>query len=168
VRALDEGVLDLGWAVSAEDAYLMLRGLRTLPTRLKRHGESGLKVAHWLHARAEVVQVYHPALPGSADHRLFARDFSGPCGLFAFALTPGPRAAVDAFLDALHLFGLGFSWGGFESLAIACDPQLKVRKFHPDYGGPLIRLHVGLEDPEDLIADLARGLAAYRKALGEP
>jgi cystathionine beta-lyase len=146
----------------------MLRGLRTLPTRLKRHGESGLKVAHWLHAQAEVVQVYHPALPGSADHRLFARDFAGPCGLFAFALRPGPRAAVDAFLDALHLFGLGFSWGGFESLAIACDPQLKVRKFHPDYGGPLIRLHVGLEDPGDLIADLARGLAAYRKALGEP
>lgn len=168
VRALAEGVLNLGWSVSGEDAYQMLRGLRTLPTRLKRHGESGLKVAHWLHAREEVAAVRHPALPGSPDHALYARDYRGPCGLFAFALKPAPEAAVNAFLDALGLFGLGFSWGGFESLAISCAPQLRVRKLHPDYGGPLIRLHVGLEDPDDLIADLAKGLAAYRNAAAEP
>jgi cystathionine beta-lyase len=168
VRALDDNVHDLGWSVTGEDAYQMLRGLRTLPLRLKRHGESGLKVAHWLHAQDAVAQVHHPALPGSKDHALFSRDFSGACGLFAFSLKPAPEAAVNAFLDALTLFGLGFSWGGFESLAISCDRQLVARKFHPDYGGPLIRLHIGLEDPDDLIADLAKGLAAYRKTAGEP
>ena len=161
-RALEDGVHNLGWAVSGEDAYQMLRGLRTLPTRLARHGESALAVAAWLRDRPEVARVYYPALPGSADHALWARDYSGACGLFAFALQPGADLAVNAFLDELELFGLGFSWGGFESLAISCDPQLKVRKFHPDYGGPLIRLHIGLENAEDLIADLQRGLEVYK------
>ncbi|MCR5880374.1 cystathionine beta-lyase [Phenylobacterium sp. J367] len=161
VRKLDEGVLHLGWAVSQDDAYQMLRGLRTLPTRLERHGASALKLAHWLKARPEVAEIYHPALPGAPGHELFARDFRGGCGLFAFALKPAPEAAVNAFLDALTLFGLGFSWGGFESLAISCDPQLHTRTFKRDYGGPLIRLHVGLENADDLIADLTRGLAAY-------
>lgn len=168
VRALDDGVMHLGASVSAEDAYMMLRGLRTLPTRLAKHGESGLKVARWLHGRAEVAAIYHPGLPGSAEHAVFSRHFSGSCGLFAFALKPAPEAAVNAFLDALTLFGLGFSWGGFESLAISCDPQLKPRKVQRDYGGPLVRLHVGLEDPNDLTADLERGLAAYRERAGEP
>src|SRR3989344_2298487 len=104
-----------------------------------------------------------PALPSFSDHALWARDFPGPCGLSGFVLRPAPEAAVNAFLDALKLFGLGFSWGGFESLAISCDPQLHVRRFATDYGGPLTRLHVGLEDPEDLIADLRRGLDAYAK-----
>jgi cystathionine beta-lyase len=161
VRKLDDGVLQLGWAVSQDDAYQMLRGLRTLPTRLARHGQTALTLAHWLKARPEVAQVYHPALPGAPGHALFARDYKGGCGLFAFALNPATEAAVDAFLDALTLFGLGFSWGGFESLAISCDPQLTTRRFKRDYGGPLIRLHAGLEDPEDLTADLARALAAY-------
>ena len=165
-RALEDGVHNLGWAVAGEEAYQVLRGLRTLPTRLARHGRSGLKVAEWLSGRPEVVQVFHPALPGAPDHALWKRDFSGACGLFGFALKPAPAAAVDALLDALTLFGLGFSWGGFESLAIACDPQLKVRKFHPDYGGPLVRLHIGLEDPDDLIADLTVGLAAYAAKVG--
>jgi cystathionine beta-lyase len=158
---LDEGIHNLGWAVAGDEAYQVLRGLRTLPTRLARHGESGLAVAAWLRERPEVVEVFHPALPGARGHDLWARDFAGACGLFAFALQAAPEAAVDAFLDALSLFGLGFSWGGFESLAISCDTQLKVRKFHPDYGGPLIRLHIGLEDPADLIADLVCGLEAY-------
>ena len=166
VRLLEAGVLHLGWAVSGEDAYQMLRGLRTLPTRLARHGESGLRVAAWLKAQAQVTQVFHPALPGDAGHDLWKRDYSGACGLFAVALMPGPQNAVDAFLDALKLFGLGFSWGGFESLAIVCDPQFKVRKFRRDYGGPLIRLHVGLEKPDDLIADLAGALSIYTKACG--
>ena len=165
VKALDDGVLNLGWAVTGEDAYQMLRGLRTLPTRMARHGESGLAVAAWLREQAQVVQVLHPALPGAPGHDLWRRDYTGACGLFAFALQPGPEAAVDAFLDALTLFGLGFSWGGFESLAISCDPQLRKRTLRPDYGGPLVRLHIGLENPDDLIADLAQALALYAARL---
>ena len=166
VRRLAEGIHHIGWAVCGEDAYAMLRGLRTLPVRLERQGASGLQVAQWLRDQPEVAAMYHPALPGCPGHNLWARDFSGACGLFGFALRPAPQAAVDAFLDALKVFGLGFSWGGFESLAIWCDPQLKVRKTNRDYGGPLIRLHVGLEAPADLIADLRAGLDAYAKLAG--
>jgi cystathionine beta-lyase len=165
VRQLIDGVHNMGWAVSGEDAYQVLRGLRTLPVRLARHGESGLTVAAWLKDQPEVAAVYHPALPGAPDHELWARDYKGACGLFGFALRPAPEDAVKGFLDALQIFGLGFSWGGFESLAISCDPQLKVRKFKPKLPGPLIRLHVGLEDPADLIADLRKGLDVYAAAL---
>lgn len=163
VRKLADGVHHMGWAVSGEEAYAMLRGLRTLPLRLERQGAAGLKIAAWLREQPEVAQMLHPALPGCPGHELWARDYSGACGLFGFVLKPAPEAAVNAFLDALKLFGLGFSWGGFESLAIVCDPQLKVRRHISEYGGPLIRLHVGLEDPDDLIADLRRGLDAYAK-----
>ena len=166
VRRLADGVHHMGWAVSGEDAYAVLRGLRTLPVRMARHGESGLKVAAWLRDQPEVVAMYHPALPDSPDHQLWARNYSGACGLFGFALRPAPVAAVHAFLDALKVFGLGFSWGGFESLAISCDPQLKVRKHRREYGGPLIRLHIGLENPDDLIADLRAGLDAYARLAG--
>jgi cystathionine beta-lyase len=165
VRKLNEGILHLGWAVSPDDAYLMLRGLRTLPARLQRQGENSLQVADWLGVQPEVAALYHPALPGSQDHALWKRDFSGTASLFTFALTPGPEAAVNAFLDALELFGLGFSWGGFESLAISVDPQLGQRRFKRSYPGPLVRLHVGLEEPDDLIGDLRRALDAYRSAL---
>jgi len=163
-RALEDGVHNLGWAVAGDEAYQVLRGLRTLPTRLARQGQSGLAVAAWLQERPEVVQVLHPGLPGAPDHELWKRDYAGACGLFGFVLQPGAEAAVNAFLDELALFGLGFSWGGFESLAISCDPQLKVRKYRRDFGGPLIRLHIGLENPADLIADLERGLEIYNKA----
>lgn len=166
VQALESGVLHLGWAVTGEDAYQMLRGLRTLPTRLAKQGESGLAIAAWLRDQPEVAAVYHPGLPGCPDHELWARDYRGACGLFAFALTPGPEAAVNAFLDELRLFGLGFSWGGFESLAVSCDPQLKTRKIKRDYAGPLIRLHIGLENPDDLIADLKGALAVYARHIG--
>jgi len=166
VRQLADGVNHMGWAVSGEDAYAMLRGLRTLPTRMARQGGSGLTVAAWLREQPEVARLLHPALPGCPDHELWKRDYKGACGLFGFVLKPAPKAAVNAFLDALKLFGLGFSWGGFESLAIWCDPQLKVRKFDHDYGGPLMRLHIGLEDPADLIADLRKGLDAYAKLAG--
>ncbi|WP_397402748.1 cystathionine beta-lyase [Phenylobacterium sp.] len=165
-RLLEEGVINMGWAVSGEDAYAMLRGLRTLPVRLARHGESGLDIARWLQTQPEVAALYHPALPEFPGHAIWSRDFKGACGLFSFALNPAPDAAVDAFLDALKLFGLGFSWGGFESLAISCAPQLKVRNFAKDYGGPLIRLHIGLEDPEELMADLRAGLDAYARLAG--
>ncbi|WGU38445.1 cystathionine beta-lyase [Phenylobacterium sp. NIBR 498073] len=164
VHQLAEGVHNLGWSVSADDAYQMLRGLRTLPARLKAQGESGLRIATWLAAQPEVAEVIHPALPGAADHALWARDYSGACGLFGFALKGGTPQAADAFLDALKLFGLGFSWGGFESLAIVSDPQLGKRKFAPTYDGPLMRLHIGLETEQDLMADLRRGLDAFSAA----
>jgi cystathionine beta-lyase len=154
-KALTDGGLHIGWAVSPEDAYAMLRGLRTLPTRLARHGDSGLKVARWLAQHPAVQTVLHPALSGDP---IYERTFSGPCGLFSVVLEPGP---VDTVIDRLKLFGLGFSWGGFESLAVTCDPQLRARKHRRDYGGPMVRLHVGLEDPDDLIADLAQALEAY-------
>lgn len=165
-RKLADGVQQMGWAVSGEDAYAMLRGLRTLPLRMARHNESALKVAAWLKDQPEVAALYHPALPAGPDHEIWARDFTGACGLFGFALKPAPQPAVDAFLDALKVFGLGFSWGGFESLAIWCDPQLKARRFQKDYGGPLMRLHIGLETPADLIADLRTGLDAYARLAG--
>jgi cystathionine beta-lyase len=159
-------VRDNGWSVSPDDAYWMLRGLRTLDTRLARHGASGLAVAEWLKAQPEVTRVLHPALPDFPDHALFKRDFTGPNGLFSFELRPAPESAVHALLDRMELFGLGFSWGGFESLAIHCDPQLGTGRTAERWraAGPLVRLHVGLEDPNDLIEDLRRGLDAFSAA----
>lgn len=159
-KQLKDGVLHLGWAVSPEDAYQMLRGLRTLATRLDRHAQSGLTIAHWLAQQPEVLNILHPALPGCPGHEIWSRDYTGSCGLFGFVLQPTAQQGVDAFLDALKVFGLGFSWGGFESLAISCDEQLKSRALGHDYGGPLMRLHIGLEHPDDLIADLRLGLDA--------
>jgi cystathionine beta-lyase len=156
--ALDQTVLDFGWAVAADDAYMMLRGLRTLPARMSRCGAGGLQVASWLADHPRVAEVLHPALPGAAGHALWARDFCGGAGLFSIVLRPARPDAVDAFLDRLQLFGLGFSWGGFESLALACDPQLSARVHEPARRGPLVRLNIGLEDPADLIADLEQAL----------
>ena len=163
-RALQNAVLDFGWSVAGEDAYQMLRGLRTLPTRLARHGASSLKVAGWLAERPEVRQVLHPALSGAPGHALWRRDYAGAAGVFAIVLRPCPEAAVEAFLDALTLFGLGFSWGGFESLALYADPQFDTRKAKPKFDGPVVRLNIGLEDPDDLIADLDQALAAAQRA----
>jgi cysteine-S-conjugate beta-lyase len=162
-RMLDAAQLEVGWAVSPDDAFAMLRGLRTLGTRLDRHGKTGLALAAWLRNRPEVAQVLHPALPGAPGNDLWKRDFSGACGLFSFVLNPGAPKAVDAFLDALELFGLGYSWGGFESLAIPCDPQFACRLNPPKFAGPVIRLHAGLEDAGDLMGDLDRALAAACK-----
>jgi cystathionine beta-lyase len=167
--SLDEAILkridlflrDFGLGVSPDDAYFMLRGLRTLEVRLKRHGENALKVASWLQQQSEVRQVLCPALPGAPGHDLWKRDFKGLNGLFSVVLAPGSEAQVEAFIDALTLFGLGFSWGGFESLAIHCDPQLNIRPDKPQFEGPVVRLHVGLEDPDDLIADLRNALETY-------
>jgi len=159
VTALDTAVMDFGWAVSGDDAYQMLRGLRTLPTRMARHQDSGFKIAAWLATHARVVRVIHPAVAGSPGHELWRRDFTGAAGLFAFVLDGGGAAEVAQFLDALRLFGLGFSWGGFESLALNCDPQFAVRVAPPRFEGPLIRLSVGLEDPDDLIDDLNQALS---------
>jgi cystathionine beta-lyase len=161
VHALERAIVDFGWSVASEDAYQILRGLRTLPTRMARHGASSLKVAAWLAQQPQVLKVLHPALPGAPGHTLWARDFTGAAGVFAIVMQPGAGRAVEAFLDRLTLFGLGFSWGGFESLALNGDPQFDVRKFKAPYGGPVIRLNIGLEDPDDLIADLRRGLEDY-------
>jgi len=160
IALLDEAMWDVGWSVSSDDAYTMLRGLRTLTTRLPRHAENGLTVARWLQTRPEVSRVLHPALPGDPGHAIWKRDFTGACGLFGVVLKPVRAKAVHAFIDALQLFGLGFSWGGYESLAIHCDPQLHTRTVPTGLEGPLLRLHVGLESPDDLIADLTRALAA--------
>jgi cystathionine beta-lyase len=162
-RALEHAIDDHGWAVSPDDAYQMLRGLRTLATRMERHHHSGLVVSAWLRDQPEIAEVLHPALPGAAGHALWRRDFTGAAGLFGVVLRPCSVQSVEAFLDALRVFGLGFSWGGFESLALACDPQLAVRSAPPALAGPLVRLNIGLEDPADLIADLRTGLDALAR-----
>ena len=169
-RRVWETVRDTGWSVSPDDCYTVLRSLRTLPLRLERHGASALAVAAWLQAQPEVAEVLCPALPASPDHALWRRDCTGLNGLFGVVLRPGPpdeagaHGALHAFLDTLALFGLGFSWGGFESLAIAGDPQIDRAARPWAAPGPLVRLHVGLEAPGDLITDLRRGLDAYRAA----
>ena len=150
---------DLGLTVAPEDAFLAARGLRTLSLRLARHQQSALTVARWLADRPEVLKVLHPALPDDPGHAIWARDFKGASGLFSIVLKPATKASVDAFLDSLALFGLGYSWGGFESLAIPfdCSSYRTATDWRP--GGPAVRLHIGLEDPQDLIADLEQGLA---------
>jgi cysteine-S-conjugate beta-lyase len=148
----------LGQNVSPDDCALALRGLRTLAVRLDRHQASGLAVAEWLRGRAEVGRVMHPALSNDPGHRLWSRDFSGASGLFAFTLKGADDAARARFIDALVHFGIGYSWGGFESLAVPCDPapiRSIVAWTDPD---PVVRLSIGLEDARDLIADLEQAL----------
>ena len=140
---------DLGHAVSADDAWLGSRGLRTMGVRLKQHEESALKVAAWLKDRPEVGLVLHPALPDCPGHQYWKRDFKGSSGLFSFELNAGDR---NAFVDSLELFGIGYSWGGYESLATPVDPYRTVSE---PPAPNLVRLHIGLEDPDDLIEDLA-------------
>ena len=153
-----------GLCVGPDDVYLGLRGLRTLAVRLERHYESGLAVARWLERRPEVLRLIHPALESHPGHALWTRDFTGASGLFSFVLKPVPQKAVYAFLDALELFGIGASWGGYESLAIPfdCAPVRSATRWDP--GGPTVRFHIGLEDVEDLIADIERGFAALAVA----
>lgn len=158
--AIDQAVEDFGWAVSPDEAYQVLRGLRTLPTRMARHEASAIEIARWLGEQPQVAQLLYPALPGSPGHALWKRDFCGAAGVFSIVLRPCGPTAVAAFLDSLRIFGLGFSWGGFESLALDCDPQFRVRNKPPAYPGPVIRLSIGLEEPNDLIDDLRNGLRA--------
>jgi cystathionine beta-lyase len=159
LASLKDTVADIGSNVSADDAFTILRGARSLQLRMERHQVSALHVALWLDKHAKVKRVLHPALETDPGHALWKRDFTGSSGLFGIVLAPVATPKVHAFLDALDLFGLGFSYGGFESLAIHCDPQLKRSTYKPELGGPLIRLSIGLEDPEDLIADLEQALA---------
>lgn len=150
---------DFGQTCSPDDAYLALRGLRTMGVRLRQHWSSGLEVAQWLKARPEIERVLHPALPCHPGHEIWKRDFTGACGLFAVAFKPVPTAALHAFIDELSLFGLGVSWGGYESLALPFSPAGRQYTAWP-YEGPGVRFHIGLEDPQDLIADLERGFQA--------
>ncbi|WP_426957759.1 cystathionine beta-lyase [Muricoccus radiodurans] len=151
----------LGQFASPDDAWLCLRGLRTLPVRLKQQAENGLVVARWLESRPEVLRVLHPALPSHPQHALYARDFAAPCSLFGFVLQPRYiEADAERLVDGLSLFGIGASWGGYESLALVTSQSITRTAKDPALGGPAVRLHVGLEDPSDLIADLAAGLDA--------
>lgn len=157
----------LGQIVSPDDAALALRGLRTMGVRMERTATSALAIAQWLETRPEVSAVLCPMLPGSPGHDLWQRDFSGGCGLFTFLLSEADKATRASFIDALELFGIGYSWGGYESLAIPCDPG-RVRSFNEwpreiDAGSGLgVRLAIGLEDPADLIRDLERGFSAMK------
>lgn len=151
-----------GVGVGSEEAYLALRGLRTLPVRLERHQETAILLATWLKRRPEVLRVLHPALKEDPGHHIWQRDFSGSSGLFAFVLRQGGKAEVDRFLNALRLFGLGYSWGGYESLAIPADPGIKRTATQWNPGGMTIRLHAGLEDADDLIADLDQAFARMK------
>ena len=152
----------LGYCVGPDDAFLTLRGLRTLGVRLAQQGKSALKIAHWLAAHPAVERVLHPALPGCPGHDLWVRDFNGASGLFGFVLKQGKRSHTAALIDDLDHFGIGFSWGGFESLILPSNvaPIRTATQFNAP--GPLLRLSIGLEDPDDLIADLAAGLERYQ------
>ncbi len=161
---LKETVNTMGLCVGPDDMYLGLRGLRTLGVRLARHQDSALAVARWLQGRPEVLRVLHPGLPEDPGHAIWQRDFTGASGLFSLILRPVAEQAVHAFLDALSLFGMGFSWGGYESLVIMFDCSEYRTATKWDSGGPALRLHVGLEAVPDLIADLENGFAALRAA----
>ncbi|MGX7894378.1 cystathionine beta-lyase [Tsuneonella sp. HG222] len=156
----------LGQVVSPDDAALALRGLRTMGLRLERSSASALAIAEWLRARDEVAQVLCPMLPGAPGYDLWKRDFTGGCGLFSFVLAGRDEAARARFVDALELFGIGYSWGGFESLVVPFDAgrARTASTFPPDDWGAGnrlgIRLSIGLEDPQNLIADLERAFAA--------
>ena len=150
-----------GQYVSPDDAYLAARGLRTLGVRLRQHELSAVKIAHWLKDQPQVARILHPAFAECPGHECWKRDFTGSSGLFTFALNGGDRAARDRLVESLDLFGIGYSWGGFESLAVPADPDPVRTVSDRDYGGPLVRLHIGLEDPDDLVADLAQALARY-------
>jgi len=151
---------NMGLAASGDDCFLALRGLRTLAVRLKRHQETALKLTHWLAGRPEVARVIYPALPSDPGYALWKRDFKGASGLFAFELKPASERQVAALVEGLHHFGIGYSWGGFESLILPSHIHRTAQAF--DAKGPLIRIHAGLDDADDLIADLEQGFARLK------
>jgi cysteine-S-conjugate beta-lyase len=164
VATLKNTVRLSGLCEGPDDVYLGLRGLRTLGVRLAHHQAAAMKIARWLEARPEILRVLHPALESHPGHAIWRRDFSGASGLFSVVFKPAPTAAVHAFLDRLALFGIGASWGGYESLAIPfdCAPVRSAVPWAP--GGPTVRFHIGLEDVSDLITDLEGGFAAFAAA----
>ncbi|MDP7190325.1 MAG: cystathionine beta-lyase [Alphaproteobacteria bacterium] len=157
-KRLKTATVALGNSAGPDDCYLGLRGLRTLSVRLARHQETGLTLARWLNKQPEVARMLHPALPDDPGHRLWKRDFIGTSGLFGVELNPVAEGKVEAMLDGFDLFGMGFSWGGFESLALPVEPNRSRSATTWKGKGPLLRIHAGLEDPDDLLADLEAGL----------
>ncbi|MCW5699561.1 MAG: cystathionine beta-lyase [Rhodospirillales bacterium] len=154
----------LGTAAGPDDCYLALRGLRTLGVRLARHDETATKVVEWLKTRPEVIAVLHPALPDAPGHNIWKRDFSGANGLLSIVLQPCGKAALAAMLDGYRLFAMGYSWGGYESLVVPFNPRHARTTTRWPHEGPCIRLHCGIEDPDDLIADLADGFSRLNAA----
>jgi cysteine-S-conjugate beta-lyase len=161
-KRLSDFVGELGLYVGGDDCFLALRGLRTLPVRLKRHQETALRLTRWLSGRPEVSRVLYPALETDPGHALWKRDFLGACGLFGVVLKPFSDKAVTAMIDGMRHFGIGWSWGGYESLIIPSEFERTACKFNA--AGPVVRVHAGLEDPDDLLADLEDGLARLRSS----
>ncbi|HEX3754647.1 MAG TPA: cystathionine beta-lyase [Rhizomicrobium sp.] len=159
---LEETHGNMGLYASGDDCFLGLRGLRTLPTRLVRHQQTALALARWLQRRPEVARVLYPALEDDPGHALWKRDFRGACGLFGLVLKPVREAALAAFVDGLSHFGLGYSWGGFESLIVPAHIRRTARPFAA--AGPVLRIHAGLEDVDDLIADMEQALTCMRNS----
>ncbi len=157
--------LALGNCIGPDDAYLAQRGIRTIAVRLRRHHETGLRLARWLETRPEVRRVLHPALESDPGHTLFKRDFTGASGLFGVLVEPTPDSALAAMLDGLELFGMGWSWGGYESLLVPVDPAPSRTAVPWTGNGRLLRLHAGLEDADDLIGDLEAAFERRRRAL---
>ncbi|MBZ9704049.1 MULTISPECIES: cystathionine beta-lyase [unclassified Mesorhizobium] len=162
-KQLYESFCTLGCCAGPDDVYQVLRGLRTMGVRLDHHQRSALAIAAWLEGQKGVARVLHPGLPSHPDHALWKRDFSGSSGIFSIVLAGGGQNQQHAFLDALRIFGLGYSWGGYESLAVPVWLGDRVVAKGP-YEGPLIRLQIGLEDVEDLMTDILRGLTAAAAA----
>ena len=157
---------DMGQCAGPDDLYLAQRGLRSMAVRLRQHQANALLIAEWLQTRPEVRQVLYPALPGTPGHEIWKRDFLGASGLFAFELQPCTEKAIEAMLDGMRLFGMGYSWGGYESLLIPENVR-KIRTAVPwRFEGPLLRIHIGLEDVEDLKDDLKAGLERLRDFRG--
>ena len=156
-KRLGDAVGNLGLCASGDDCFLALRGVRTLPVRLKRHEQSAMILARWMAGRPEVSRVLYPALESDPGHAIWKRDFSGACGLFGVVLKAVSEKKLTALIEGMRHFAIGYSWGGYESLIIPATFKRSVRKFEAE--GPVIRLHAGLEDVEDLIADLEAGFA---------
>jgi cystathionine beta-lyase len=164
-RTVRRTVADYGYSVSPDDCYLALRGFRTLGVRLKHQMQSALKVAGWLRSRPEVKRVLYPALGGDPGHAIWKRDFSGAAALFSFVMAVADGRQTAAFVNALELFGIGSSWGGYESLVSVAHAEKFRTATVWNPGGATIRLHIGLEDPDDLVADLERGFAAMKRVI---
>lgn len=162
---VEGAIRELGYFAAPDDCYLVLRGMRTMALRLPRHWQTGLTLARWFQQQPEVDRVYHPALPDDPGHAIWKRDFTGSTGLFSVGFKAIPRAGYAALIDGMKLFGMGASWGGFESLLLPGNPAPIRTATKWNAPGPLLRIHAGLEDPADLIADFDAGFGRLRAVM---